>query len=157
MIHLTSSDGTVFPIDREVAEKSVFIKDMLGDVGEREVPIPLDNITGPILERILNWCTHHRADPAPSPDQDTRQRNSDDIDAWDTEFCNVDQGTLFEMMCAANYLNIKPLLDLTCKSVANMIKGKTTEEIRTHFNIVNDFTPEEEEQVRRENEWCDER
>jgi hypothetical protein len=35
--------------------------------------------------------------------------------------------------------------------------GKTPEEIRKTFGIKNDFTPEEEEQVRRENEWCEER
>ena len=58
---------------------------------------------------------------------------------------------------AANYLDIKPLLDLTCKTVANMIKGKTPEEIRKTFNIKNDFTPEEEEIVRKENEWCEDR
>ena len=44
-----------------------------------------------------------------------------------------------------------PLLDLTCATVASMIKGKTPEEIRKTFNIVNDFTPEEEAQVREEN------
>jgi hypothetical protein len=55
---------------------------------------------------------------------------------------------------AANYLNIKSLLDLTCMTVANMIKGKTPEEIRKTFNIKNDFTPEEEEEVRRENQWA---
>lgn len=38
-----------------------------------------------------------------------------------------------------------------CKTVANMIKGKSVEEIRKTFNIVNDFTPEEEEQIRKEN------
>lgn len=48
---------------------------------------------------------------------------------------------------AANFLDIKPMLDLTCKTLANMIKGKTPEEIRTTFNIENDFTLEEEEQV----------
>ena len=36
---------------------------------------------------------------------------------------------------------------MTCKTVANMIKGKTPEEIRKTFNIKNDFTPAEEEQV----------
>lgn len=93
----------------------------------------------------------------------------------------VDQSTLFELILAANYLNIKPLLDLTCGrveawgarretsapraptppplppsclTVANMIKGKTPEEIRKTFNIPNDFTPEEEEEVRRENQWA---
>ena len=38
---------------------------------------------------------------------------------------------------AANYLDIKGLLDVTCKTVANMIKGKTPEEIRKTFNTTN--------------------
>jgi S-phase kinase-associated protein 1 len=49
---------------------------------------------------------------------------------------------------------MKPLLDLTCLTVANMIKGKTPDEIRQTFNIENDFTPEEEEECRRENSWA---
>ena len=39
-------------------------------------------------------------------------------------FAQVDQGTLFELILAANYLDIKGLLDVTCKTVANMIKGE---------------------------------
>ena len=69
----------------------------------------------------------------------------------------VEQSTLFDLILAANYLDIKGLLDVTCMSVANMIKGKSPEDIRKHFNIKNDFTPEEEEQVRKENEWCEEK
>jgi len=56
-----------------------------------------------------------------------------------------------------------------------MIKGKTPEEIRKLFNIVNDFTPEEEvclsiycicllltgvgtqAQIKKENEWAEDR
>lgn len=56
----------------------------------------------------------------------------------------IQQLLLFQ---AANYLDIKGLLDVTCKTVANMIKGKSPEEIRKTFNIKNDFTPAEEEQV----------
>ena len=54
-------------------------------------------------------------------------------------------------------VDIKDLLDLTCKTVAEYIKQcKTPEEIRLRFNIPNDFTPEEEEEVRKENAWCEE-
>merc|ERR1712166_15083 len=71
------------------------------------------------------------------------------------EYVEIEQEILFELILAANYLDIKPLLDLTCAKVASMIKGKTPEEIRKQFNIVNDFTPEEEAQVREENKWCE--
>lgn len=37
-----------------------------------------------------------------------------------------------------------------------MIKGKKVAEIRTMFNIKNDFTPEEEAQVREGNKWAEE-
>ena len=74
--------------------------------------------------------------------------------AFNNDFVKVDQATLFEIILAANYLNMKGLLDLTCMTVANMMKGKTPEEIRKTFNIKNDFTPEEEEEVRKENQWA---
>jgi S-phase kinase-associated protein 1 len=58
---------------------------------------------------------------------------------------------------AANYLDIKPLLDLTCKTVAMMIKHKTPQEIRKMFDIKQEFSPEEEALLLKENEWCEER
>ena len=61
----------------------------------------------------------------------------------------------FELILAANYLDIKALLDLTCAKVASTIKGKSPEEIRTQFNISSDFTPEEEAQIREEQKWCE--
>lgn len=118
----------------------------MADIGaENNEPIPLSNVTGPILEKVLDYCNHHRGDAEPVDDDDTRRVQN--FDGWDKDFCNVDQGTLFELILAANYLDIKSLLDATCKTVADMIRNKTPEEIRATFNIKNDFTPEEEEQV----------
>ncbi|PIA56863.1 hypothetical protein AQUCO_00700904v1 [Aquilegia coerulea] len=73
---------------------------------------------------------------------------------WDADFAKVDQATLFDIILAANYLNIKSLLDLTCQTVADIIKGKNPEDIRKTFNIKNDFTPEEEEEIHKENQWA---
>ena len=68
----------------------------------------------------------------------------------------MDKDTLFNLTLAANYLDIKPLLDLCCARIASFIKNKTPEEIRVNLDIVNDFSPEEEAQVRSENKWVDE-
>ena len=57
---------------------------------------------------------------------------------------------------AANYLDVKPLLELSCAKVASLIKGKSIQEIRQFFQIENDFSPEEEEQVMQENKWAEE-
>ena len=81
----------------------------------------------------------------------------DVVQEWYANFVGngLDQEVLFELILAANYMDIKPLLDLTSSAVASMIKGKTPAEIRTTFNIVNDYTPEEEAAVTEENKWCE--
>ncbi|KAJ8662025.1 E3 ubiquitin ligase complex SCF subunit sconC [Lichtheimia ornata] len=154
-VKLISSDNEDFTVDKEVAEKSVLIKNMLEDVGDSDAPIPLPNVTAKILRKVIEWCDHHRNDPAVA--QDEQDRRNTDIEEWDQKYMEVDQETLFDVILAANYLDIKPLLDVGCKTVANMIKGKSAEEIRRTFNITNDFTPEEEAQIRKENEWAEDR
>ncbi|KAK7270000.1 hypothetical protein RIF29_22853 [Crotalaria pallida] len=96
--------------------------------------------------RDLPSCTLHVEAAAATDDKDLK--------AWDADFANVDQATLYDLIMAANYLDIKSLLDLICQTVADMIKGKSPEEIRKIFNIKNDFTPEEEEEIKKENKWA---
>ena len=38
-----------------------------------------------------------------------------------------------------------------------LLSTQTPEEIRKLFNIQNDFTPEEEAQIKKENEWAEDR
>jgi S-phase kinase-associated protein 1 len=113
--------------------------------------IPLPNVTGKILAKVIEYCKKHVQGAS---SEEGKPLNEDDLKAWDLDFVKVDQDTLFKLILAANYLNIKSLLDLTCQSTADMIKDKTPEEVRKLFNIVNDFTPEEEEEVRRANQWA---
>jgi len=157
---LQSSDGEEIPVERDVAERSVLIKNMVGDLGEEAMTeaIPIPNVNAAVLKKVIDWCRHHRSDPPTTNEDDSDSRKkSTDIDEWDQKFMQVDQEMLFEIILAANYLDIKALLDVGCKTVANMIKGKSPEEIRKTFNIQNDFTPEEEDQIRRENEWAEDR
>ena len=117
-------------------------------------PIPLPNVTGNILAKIVTYCRHHVNDPVPVDVDPEEAKRTDNISPWDLEFCDVDQPTLFELILAANYLDIRPLLEVTCKTVANMIKNQTPEEIRKTFNITTTLTPEEEELIRKENDWA---
>lgn len=161
VIKLKSSDNEVFDVDVEVAKASVTIKTMLDNIGELSDKdddiVPLPNVNAAILKKVIEWAEQHKDDPEPGPDdEENRDRRTDDIPDWDQKFLAVDQGTLFELIQAANYLDIKGLLDVTCKTVANMIKGKTPEEIRKTFNITNDFTAEEEKAIREENRWAEE-
>ncbi|RWS07785.1 S-phase kinase-associated protein 1-like protein [Dinothrombium tinctorium] len=159
-IKLKSSDNEIFEVDVEIAKASVTIKTMLEDLGmdeDDDEAVPLPNVNSTILKKVIQWATYHKDDPPPPEDDENKEKRADDISSWDADFLKVDQGTLFELILAANYLDIKGLLDVTCKTVANMVKGKTPEEIRKTFNIKNDFTPAEEEQVRKENEWCEEK
>ncbi|KAI1810729.1 Skp1 family, dimerization domain-containing protein [Poronia punctata] len=160
MIKLQSNDNNLIDVEQVVAERSVLIKHMLEDLGDAAIGqiVPIPNVTEPVLRKVIEWCEHHRNDPPSAADEDSDSRKkTTDIDEWDQKFMQVDQEMLFEIILASNYLDIKPLLDVGCKTVANMIKGKSPEEIRKTFNITNDFTPEEEEQIRRENEWAEDR
>lgn len=143
---------------RNVAERSVLIKNMLSDLGadddDFEVPVP--NVRASVLKKVLEWAEHHK-DTAFPDDEDDDTRKSAPVDDWDREFLRVDQEMLYEIILAANYLNMRPLLDAGCKVVAEMIRGKSPEEIRRTFNIVNDFNPDEEAAIKRENEWAEDR
>ncbi|RYP73156.1 hypothetical protein DL771_003792 [Monosporascus sp. 5C6A] len=159
-VRLQSNDGKQVEVDKQVAERSILIKHLLEDLGEGSVneTIPVPNVNEAVLRKVIEWCEHHRNDPLQTTDEDSDNRKkTTDIEEWDQKFMQVDQEMLFEIILASNYLDIKPLLDVGCKTVANMIKGKSPEEIRKTFNITNDFTPEEEEQIRRENEWAEDR
>ncbi|GLT91972.1 hypothetical protein SLE2022_098320 [Rubroshorea leprosula] len=114
--------------------------------------IPLLNVTSKILSKVIEYCKKHVE--APKSDDRATTVEDDELKAWDADFVKVDQATLFDLILAANYLNIKSLLDLTCETVADMIKGRTPAEIRKTFSVSNSFTPEEEEEVRRENQWA---
>ncbi|XP_052869902.1 S-phase kinase-associated protein 1-like [Anopheles cruzii] len=159
-IKLQSSDGEIIETDVKIAKCSGTIKTMLEDLGMDEggdEAVPLPNVHSAILEKVLKWATYHKDDPMPVEDDDSKEKRMDDISSWDADFLKIDQSTLVELIQAANYLDIKGLLYVTTKTVANMFRGKTPDETRKIFNIENDLTSAEEEQLRKENEWCEEK
>merc|ERR1712034_9380 len=48
----------------------------------------------------------------------------------DAEFINKPKKVIFQIILAANYMDIKSLLHLGCAKIATLIKGKSPEEIK---------------------------
>ncbi|CAN6168382.1 unnamed protein product [Urochloa humidicola] len=175
MITLISSDNEKFEVAEAAATLSLTIRHMIED-GCTDGGVPLPNVSSEILAMVLEYCNKHAAPAATASAEAAAGEGSSSTDAaagegssssaavvasneelkaFDDAFVDVDSiATLFDIILAANYLDIKGLLDITCQKVADTIKDKQPEEIRKIFNIKNDFTPEEEEEVRRENEWA---
>ncbi|CAL4967823.1 unnamed protein product [Urochloa decumbens] len=142
MVRLRSSDGELFEVAAEaIAAASGTIKGMLEDDCAADV-IPLPNVTAAILSRVLEYVNEHYSE------------YGIDENAFDKDFVKVDNDTLYDLILAANYLNMEKLLDLGCMAVAEQMRGKTPEQMRSHFNIVNDLSPEEEEEIRAEIPWA---
>lgn len=159
---LVSMDNIEFEVDERVAKMSITIRTMLEDLGidsedGKIEKIPLPNVREDVLRKVIDWCIYHHTDPPVVEERDKEGRRTDDISSWDLDFLKVDIAMLMSLILAANYLDITGLLQLTCKTIANMLKGKTPEEIRRTFNIKDDLTPEEKELIRKENLWCEEK
>ena len=63
--------------------------------------------------QVLEYCDHHQTEPLPTGDEpsaDESRKRTTDIGEWDQKFISVDPEMLFEIILAANYLDIKPLL-----------------------------------------------
>lgn len=110
VIKLQSSDGEIFETDIQVAKCCGTIKTMLEDCGideEDEAVVPLPNVNSAILRKVLQWAQFHKDDPPVADDDENKEKRTDDISSWDADFLKVDQGTLFELILAANYLETK--------------------------------------------------
>lgn len=153
ILKLQSCDGVVFVVDLEIANCSTTIKTMIDDLGmedgDEEVPIPLPVVHANILDKIIQWAVHHKNEPPLEESDPNLLQMTKNLCAWDVEFFKMDDQMFYKVLEAANYLNIKPLLESACKIVASRIEGMTPEQFREKFGVQYDLTPEEERKIRK--------
>ncbi|KAL1210629.1 SKP1-like protein 11 [Cardamine amara subsp. amara] len=148
---LKSSDGEVFEVNEAVTLQSQTITHLIEDDCGTNT-IPLANVKGKILIKVIEYCKKHVVVDGDS--SSSKQSKNEDLKKWDVDFMNKNQSILFDVMMAANYLNIKALLDLTFQTAADNIQDKTPQEIREYFKLEKDYTPKEEEEILKENKWA---
>ena len=141
---LTSSDNQKIQIDSKSAERSHLLKGLIADYNQKD-DIPLPDIKYDILKKVVEYLAHYKEKepqqiPKPLPSQDLKEVT----DEWDVNFINgMDLDSVFDLINAANYMDIAPLLDLACAKIASLMKGKSAAEIRAMFNIECDLTEDE--------------
>ncbi len=154
IITLVSSDGDKYQLSEKAARRSQLIKGIIDDYPD-DPEVPLHNVKSHILQKIIAYLEYFKDNEPREIERPLPSNNFNEcVDSWDFQFIDLELDLIFEIILAANYMDIKPLMELASSKVASIIKGKSPEEIRKVFNIQNDFTPEEEAQIREENQWC---
>ena len=135
---IAGNDDSEVKVDSEILKLSITLSNLLEDISASNVDIlPVDNVNGDTLKKIIEYCEHHYKDPI--PDEKEKTPPTTVIDPWDQEFMkDITKKMLFELLTAANYLDIKGLLDLGCQTIADDIRGKTTEQIQKDYAIPSD-------------------
>jgi len=135
-VKVVTSDGVTMEVEilivKEMKTIETFINTSDTDI-DSSIIFPLPNVTSHILNLIMELVSRE----------------------YDQELVNrLSHDELKEMFLAADYLNMKTLLGCIAAAIANVIKNKSVEFVRNFFHISNDFTPEEEAEIRKANEWA---
>jgi len=158
-IKLISRMGDEFELPYKAARLSQTVKDAqpCEDDEENEEPedVEIVKVDTRCLEKVVEFLKHYDSEPLEEIKTPLEENTFDGVvkQKWYQDFVKgVDQPMLFDLVTAANFMAIQPLLDLTCLQVSCQLMGKSAEEIRVILNIPK-LTPEEEAKARQEHRW----
>lgn len=122
-------------VDEKIIAMSGTIAGICEDITGIETPIPLPNVTYDLLQTIIAFCEHYKN----VPDLDIKNKYKQDVkvenwEEFDRKYCTEPSvQRLCDLIRAANYLNIKQLIELMVLYLARQIKGMSVEEIEKYF------------------------
>ena len=124
----------------DILEKDANVSRFIKELDEEEVSeINLEMYQGNIITKTFEFCSKYRSDPfkqiAHPIDTMTLTNFYNDF------FDNLDDGTLVQIICLANFLEIEPLLKLICYKLSYKLRDMNPEERLEFFQLT---MPEEE-------------
>ena len=152
-------------VDYNVASMSKLIKTIVNNEGSDDDEddksfddIPLANVSEKILKLILIFCEYHYENKMEEIEKPLKPNFKECVSEWDYNFISLTNfeelnykdkmDMVAEIILAANYLDIKDLIELGCSKVASEIKGLTSEQIKEKFGFDDDvFTEDEKNQL----------
>ncbi|EAY85069.1 hypothetical protein OsI_06426 [Oryza sativa Indica Group] len=122
-----------------------------------DVLINVPGVARPVLARVADYCDRHYGGGGEGGEFAAPEGYGfdDPLARFDDELMDgADVGTVVDLLRAATFLRVERLADLASREVAACMRGRTVEGIRQVFGIANDYTDEEEQDVRKENSWA---
>lgn len=123
--------------------------------GREQIQIHVDKVSSATIQNVVEFCEHYRNEPmktiaAPLESNSLKGVIQDFYYQFTERFSKED---LYELIEAASFLDIKPLLDLCCATVGSWTIGCDVDALENRFGVV--VSREEvEQEILREHEWA---
>ena len=156
-VSLRSKEGTLFHVSMEAVCISQLIREtLLDEHGPDNIGcvIELTRISNTCLEQVVQFMEHYAKEPMIPISTPIEQLTLDTLvpQEWYRTFISSDTNSTFQIVAAANFMAIQPLLDLVTLYISLNIMGKSAEDIRIYLKLPT-LSKEEEELARRDFPW----
>lgn len=148
IIRIITFDKIEIKVDSDIMSYSNLIKSMLDDLditqNMENIPLNESSCSKEIIDKIIEYLIYYHTNKNDENDEIVKTELTE-------QFLDITDELLFKIIIACNYLDIKFLLDLTCSRVADIMKEcDTIKNIKQRFNLVDEMTDEEENEIRTE-------
>ena len=122
-VKLKSSDGVIFTVDAATVKQMVTIQTMIDHEDEdSDEVIPVPTVKAEVLEKIIQWAEYSKIDHE-------KKKIS-----WCIQYFNDELKNKFEIIIAADYLEIKSLLNESCRNVLMNYKWEIIQDAASNFH-----------------------
>jgi len=137
-ITLTSKDNFKYKLTHKEAGLSGVLREFIEKNLQQNhtvINFSVQHVNGAILEHVIDYLQHHNGEEASHISRPLESNIMREVcsDPWDAEFIDKvgsDRRKLYDIIFAANNLNIVGLIHLACAKVASLIKGQQSDTIR---------------------------
>lgn len=139
MIILKSSDDIEYKINViKIFEICGLVKEIIEDVeNDEDIEINLIKVDGNILKIIIEFLEYYSLNEEMKTITNPLQsyKIEELVQKWYCDFLIKYKSYYIEILNAADYMHIDPLINLICIKIAINLQGKTSEEIRKELDI----------------------
>ena len=128
-------------ISKKAALLSNYVTDSLSDETDEDTPeVIVPNVDSKTLKKVVAFLTHYDQKPHVPLTVPFKSNHLSEVlggDEWYLNFCNVDKEEVFAMINAANFMNIRPMLELACIKAVFLFRSMSEDEIGSLIDYKN--------------------